>query len=273
MRLAEPATESATDAASNAAPIRGLALRFNRRWRQLASALSFLLFGLTALLLSVLALPVLFITVRDPLARQRRVRVLIRAGMRSFWAWMRGLGLFTCTVRGIQHLRAPRQIVIANHPTLIDAILLLSLIDDAVCIAKQGLAGNRFVGHLLRAAGYIVNDSGPTMVDAARASLAQGARLLIFPESTRTVPGAPIRLRRGAAQVAARTGSAVVTVTIRVSEPLLHKGTSWHDMPLAVPHFDVEVQPPIDVTQIVSASRNPALAARALNERLQKRYE
>lgn len=248
------------------------AAQLNRRWRQIASGLCFLLFGSGALTLGVLAPPVLKLFVRDPRRRQQRMRALIRGGMRFFWGCMRAVGVLSYSVRGAEHLAQPRLVVVANHPTLVDAVLLLGLIDNAVCIAKEALGRNPFVGPALRAAGYIINDDATAMTEAARAALQGGARLLVFPESTRTKPGAPVRFQRGAAQIAVRAESRVATVTIRVSQPFLHKGTSWHDMPPAVPHFDVEVQPPIEVAPIVSASRSPALAARELNQRMQQSY-
>lgn len=251
----------------------GLGAQLNLRWRQVASGFCFVLFGVGALVLGVLAPPLLRLFVRDPQRRERRMRALIRGGMRFFWSCMRAVGVLTCTVRGAEHLSHPQLVVVANHPTLIDAVLLLGLIDNAVCIAKEALGRNPFVGPALRAAGYIVNDDGNAMTEAARASLQSGARLLVFPESTRTKPGSPVRFQRGAAQIAVRAESRVATVTIRVSQPFLHKGTSWHDMPPAVPHFDVVVQPPIEVAPIVSASRSPALAARELNQRMQQSYE
>jgi 1-acyl-sn-glycerol-3-phosphate acyltransferase len=260
-------------AASASARAGGLGAWLNLRWRQLASGLCFVLFGAGALVLGGLAPPVLRLFVRDPERRQRRMRALIRGGMRFFWGCMRAVGVLTSTVRGAEHLNHPRLVVVANHPTLIDAVLLLGLIEDAVCIAKEALGRNVFVGPALRAAGYIINDDGNAMAEAARASLLGGSRLLVFPESTRTRPGAPVRFQRGAAQIAVRAESRVATVTIRVSQPFLHKGTSWHDMPPAVPHFDVEVLPPIEVAPIVSASRSPALAARELNQRMQQSYE
>jgi 1-acyl-sn-glycerol-3-phosphate acyltransferase len=247
--------------------------RLHRRWRQLASGLCFSIFGLFGLLYSVVLIPLAAVWMRDPQARRRRARGLIRAAMHGFWRTMQALGLFRCTVVGAEHLTAPGILIVANHPTLIDAVLLLGLIDNGACVAKRALARNRITGPALKAAGYIVSDDGPAMVEAAARELAQGGRLLVFPESTRTPLGGPLIFQRGAANIAARTGCRVVTVTIRVSEPLLYKGAPWYRMPMRVPRFDVRVQPGFETTAVVARSGNPALAARDLNARLQAIFE
>lgn len=250
-----------------------LRMRLHRRWRQLASAASFALFAAGAFAIGAFVLPPIRWFVRDALRRQRLTRAVIGRALRFFWNTMRRLGLFHCRVQGVEHLRHPGVLIVANHPTLIDAVLLLGLIEDAAVVAKEALARSRITGPAVAAAGYIVNDDGTGMIEAAACEFARGGRVLMFPESTRTPPGAPVRLLRGAANVAVRTGCRVVVVTIRVSDPVLYKGAAWHAMPWDVPRFDVTVRPPLDVAPIVAAHGSVALAARDLNARLQRIYD
>lgn len=247
--------------------------RAERRWRQAAAAVGFVVFGAWTVLLGLIVVPLLRLVIRDAARRQHAMRAAIRRSCALFWSLMQTLRLFECRVAGTEHLRRERIIVIANHPTLIDAILLLSLVDDAAVIAKSALARSVFVGPLLRAAGYVLNDDGVAMLDAASSVLARGGRLVVFPESSRSPTDGAIRLRRGAAQVAIRTGCPVVAITIRVSRPLLYKGAAWHQMPLDRPRFDVVVWPALDTAPFCQQQRSVALAARDLNERLQRFYE
>ncbi|MCS7100173.1 MAG: 1-acyl-sn-glycerol-3-phosphate acyltransferase [Burkholderiaceae bacterium] len=250
-----------------------LAARLNRRWRQVAAAFSFALFGVGALLLALGLLLPLRLLVRTPARRQRLVRAVIRRALRFFWGTMHALGLLHYRIDGVEHLAAPGALIVANHPTLIDAVLLLGLIDDAAVVAKQALARHPLTRPFIALAGYIGNDDGPAMVHAAAREFARGARVLIFPESSRTLPGARVRLTRGAAQIAARTGCPIVVVTIRVSEPLLYKGAAWHAMPMSRPRFDVKVRAPWEVASVVAAHGSVALAARDIHARLQQLYD
>jgi 1-acyl-sn-glycerol-3-phosphate acyltransferase len=253
--------------------VAGLAARLNRLWRQAASAVSFLIFGLSAAVFGLVLVPLVRLLVRDLGRRQRVVRSGVQLGMYAFWRLMTFFGLFRYELHGTEHLSERGVLIVANHPTLIDAVLLLGIVEDAAVVAKQALAASPITGATVAAAGYVVNDDGPAMVEAAARELARPGRVLVFPESTRTPRGGPVRLQRGAANIAVRTGCRVVVVTIRVSHPLLYKGAAWYDMPMAVPHFEVRVLPPFDVGPIVAAHESIALAARELNERLQRLYD
>ncbi len=251
----------------------GLPARLNRTWRQIAAGFCFVVFGIGAIVVGSLVIPVAGLFTRGPERRETVSRSIIRGGMRLFWWTMLTLRLFRCEVRGLEHLQGDRILIVANHPTLIDAVLLLGLVEDAVVVAKRALAENPITGPAVSSAGYIVNAEGPAMIADAAQVFARGGRVLVFPESTRTPPGSPVRLQRGAANIAVRTGCKVVAVTIRVSNPLLYKGAPWHAMPLETPRFDVEVKPPFEVGDIVAAHESLALAARDLNDRLQRFYD
>lgn len=254
--------------------IHALPARLHRHWRQIAAGLCFVVFGVGAVVVGSAIIPLARLVTPGAARRQAVSRAVIRGGMRAFWRTMLILRLFRCNVRGLEHLAGERILIVANHPTLIDAVLLLGLVEDAVVVAKNELAENPVTGPAVGAAGYIVNaDGGPAMVAEAARTFARGGRVLVFPESTRTPPGEPVRLQRGAANIAVRTGCRVVVVTIRVSNPLLYKGAAWHEMPLEMPQFDVEVKPPFEVTDIVAAHDSLALAARDLNDRLQQFYD
>lgn len=244
--------------------------RAGRLWRQLASGFSFLLFGVSGLLVGLLVVP--FLWLLPPERRRRAARGVIRTFMRGFWATMRGLGLFDCEVQGARHLRESNILVIANHPTLIDAVLLIGAIPQVAVIAKGALADHPVTGPALRAAQYILNDDGPSMVEGSKDEFARQGRVLVFPESTRTTPGQPVTLQRGAANIAARTNCRLVVVTIRVTEPLLHKGTKWYQMPMRRPAFRVLVSAPQDLGAVRGASANPARAARELTAAWQAMY-
>lgn len=248
--------------ADSSLPGASLADRAGRLWRRIASGLSFLLFGASGLLVGLFVVPFLWLL---PAPRRRHAgRVVIGTFMRGFWATMRGLGLFTCRVEGAEHLRESNILVIANHPTLIDAVLLIGAIPQVSVVAKRALANHLVTGPALRAAQYIVNEDGPSMVEAAMAEFARQGRVLVFPESTRTTPGVPLGLQRGAANIAARANCRLVMVTIHVTEPLLHKGTTWYQMPVRRPAFRVLVSAPQDLGAARGASANPARAAREL---------
>src|SRR3546814_9151487 len=106
---------------------------------------------------------------------------------------MRALGVSSWEIHGAERLKVPGQLIIANHPTLIDVVLLLGYIPQTDCIVKASLFHNPFTRLPLHWAGYI-GDSNPTQLVAdCVATLKAGHSLMIFPEGTRSHPGQPLQ--------------------------------------------------------------------------------
>ena len=119
--------------------------------------------------------------------------------------------------------RSGPMIVVANHPSLLDAVLLVSHLPNAVCIMKAQLMQNLLLGAGSRMARYIVNDAPLTMIRSAIAELKDGAHLVLFPEGTRTTepPVGPCAATAGV--IAARAGVPVDVLVIEMSSPYLGK--------------------------------------------------
>lgn len=114
-------------------------------------------------------------------------------------------------------------VVVANHPSLLDAVILVSQLPNAVCIMKAGLMRNLLLGAGARMARYIVNDAPLPMIRSAIEELRDGGCLVIFPEGTRTQvpPVGPCASTAGL--IAARAGVSVQACLIEMSTPYLGK--------------------------------------------------
>ena len=241
--------------------------RIDRGWRILATGLSFATFGLGGVVLGGIGAPLLHLLVRDRDRRRRIARRSIHLAFRLFVGWMRLLGVLTYQVSGRERLQRSGLLILANHPTLIDVVFLISLTPNADCVVRSGLFHNFFTGTTLRAADYLCNDSGAGLVEDCIASLRAGNNLVMFPEGTRTRPGMPLNLQRGAANIAIRGGRNITPVRIRCEPLTLTKGAPWWRVPPRRPHFtirigeDIAIQPFRDDTE-------DALAARELTRTL-----
>jgi 1-acyl-sn-glycerol-3-phosphate acyltransferase len=237
--------------------------RINYAWRVVATALSFLSFGLGGVLLRLLVFPVLALAVRDPERRSRTARAIIHHNFAAFIGLMRLLGVLTYEVHGLERLRRNGLLVLANHPTLIDVVFLVSLIENADCVVKSALARNPFTRGPVRATGYVCNDGGAELVEACIASVRSGKNLVIFPEGTRTPRSGPGRLQRGAANIAVRGVLDVTPVRIRCSPPTLSKGERWYHIPSRRFHVTIEVGEDISVASFLDGT-TAAIASRRL---------
>lgn len=240
-----------------------------RQWRVLATALCFAVFGLGGLVVRCLVYPALLLAVRDPLRRQVLSQAVIHRGFRWFVALMRAVGVLSYEVRGAERLRRRGLLILANHPSLIDVVFLISLVRHADCIVKAELARNPFTRGPVAAAGFITNSgSGADLLAGCLRSLRAGNNLIIFPEGTRTPLQGRARLQRGAAHVAVKGSVAITPVHIHSSLPMLTKGTPWWRVPQRRPHFTIEVREDIAVDPFRCAAPSDALAARRVTEHL-----
>lgn len=238
-------------------------------WRLLATALSFALFGIGGVLLRVVVFPLLALLPGDALTRRRRARAVVSWTFRRFVQFMFHSGVLTYEVEGAERLGRPGQLVIANHPSLIDVVVLIAFIRDANCVVKQSLWDNPSMRGPIRAAQFISNSGSLDMLDEAAAALQQGQTLIVFPEGTRTTPGQPPAFHRGAAAIAVRGARIVTPVVISVTPTTLTKAEPWYSIPSRRFHFRLRVGQDIDPRQF----HGPApVASRKLNEYLHQHF-
>lgn len=244
--------------------------RINWAWRLVMTGFCFALFGIGGLLLSLVWFNLLLILQRDNAKRRRLARRSIATSFQFFLWVAKTLGVLDYRINGIDTLRRERGcLVVANHPTLIDYVLLASVMPETDCLVKNALLRNPFIGGVIRAADYLVNSQADALLPASQQRLAQGGTILIFPEGTRTRPGENMKLQRGAANIAVRCASDLRIVVIHCSEHLLDKQSRWYDIPPRKPLFQVEVRERVQIKQFYDAkSQEPALAARQLNRHL-----
>ncbi len=239
-----------------------------RTLRLVATALSYLVYGLASALLWWLVYPATAWR-HPPTARPAYARRLSRRAFRFFVAWMRWTGVWDFHIEGAEHLQGQGRVIVANHPSFLDIVLLFAYVENAVCVVKPSLAKVPLVGRPIRCCGHIQADDSRTLLPAALAALREGANLILFPQGTRTPPGSPWRFQRSAARIALEAGAPVVPVFFRYRPLLLGKGQRWYHVPSRRPQVTVEVRPPLDpVTEDLPLPR----AARLLTRRLESLY-
>ena len=116
-------------------------------------------------------------------------------------------------------------IVAANHPSLLDAVMIVSRLPNAVCVMKAVLMDNLLFGAAARRARYIRNDAALEMVLSARDELQQGAHLVIFPEGSRTLDFPIDACLPSTGLIASRSKVDIQTLLIEFSTPYL--GKAW----------------------------------------------
>ncbi len=235
-------------------------------WRFCATAFCFAVFGLCGLVFGLIVFPLMRLLPGTPEIHRRRVRSMFLAVMHWFVNLMRGAGVLTYEFEGAERLGRPGQMVMANHPTLIDVVFLLGFTAQATCIVKQSLWKNPFTRWPVAAAGFVSNTPTFEMIEQAAQALLEGQSVIIFPEGTRTTPGQALQFHRGAASIAVRAATVVTPVFVHCEPTTLAKNMPWYRIPPRRVRITLRVGEDIDPAPF--RSRPAPLASRAFNEHL-----
>ena len=241
--------------------------------RLAGTAFSFSLFGIGSVVLAVVVLAPLNLVVADQERRGRLARGCVQWCFAAFVRTMIVLGVIDFETTDAAALEADRgRLVIANHPSLIDVVLIISLMQRTQCIVKHQHWRNPFLRSIFAATGYIRNDEDPhRLIDDCVRALAAGNNLIVFPEGTRTVPGRSRVLQRGFANIAVAAGAEIRLLTIRCIPTTLTRGEKWYEIPPSRPRFTLSVHEIIDAAAI-AADSPPSIAARRLTRHVAQRF-
>jgi len=183
--------------------------------RVLVKWFSFFVFGVLSLTLTAIILPFLLIFVHPRERLKKRAHRMISAAMRFFVFIMHTLGIVDLEVDNRQAYRnLSSKIIVANHPSLLDVVMLLSLVPNADCIVKAYLKSSFLMAAIARYIYILGSLDHKDLFRVCSESLEQGNCLIIFPEGTRTPRSGKTVFRKGAARIALASGCNIVPVHI-----------------------------------------------------------
>ena len=152
-------------------------------------------------------------------------RAAISSVYRGFWAFAQWLGLMRIDYSALDVLgRDAGLIIAANHPSMLDALLVIARVPRGICIMRASLMRNPFLGAGARLARYIRNDPPRGMIRSCVTNLQEGAQLVLFPEGTRTINPPINPFRPGVTLIAHLAQVPIQTVIIEAESPYLGKG-------------------------------------------------
>ncbi len=196
--------------------------------------------GLISLAWNLIAL-LLYPLLPDSIGR-RIGREAIARVYRMFWSLASWTGLMRMNANALRALAdEPGLVVVANHPSLLDAMMLIAWLPRGACVMKSELMRNPLLGPGARLAHYIRNDSPHGLVRQAVADLRAGGQVVMFPEGTRTAAPVLHPFRPGFAMIAKLAPAPIQTVFIDTESPYLGKGWPlWRLPPLPI-EFTVRI--------------------------------
>ncbi len=241
-------------------------------WRRCRTAIGFAVLGLSTVWLSTVSLPLGRLRRGNEPNDLRAQRAVHRSSHR-YLRLLAGLGLMRWSARECEALEgAVPRLVVANHPTLLDVVVLFALLPQADCIVNAERARNPFLRGLARSAGYVTNADGVLAVEECVRRLRAGRTLIIFPEGTRSPTAGLGSFQRGAAHIALRSKTPFTPVLIRCEPPTLSKGQHWYDVPDRPFELTARCLEQIVPDAVLEGGVSKSLAARQLTAELRERF-
>ncbi|MDX2469429.1 MAG: hypothetical protein QNL04_02500, partial [SAR324 cluster bacterium] len=108
--------------------------------------LAFVIFALCGAVIIYLIYPFVAIVTRDKILRRIRLQGIVSTGFMLYYIYLNNLGLIKGEILGLKNLEAEDKVIyVANHPSLLDFVLVASALPKVVCMVKAGVWNNPFL--------------------------------------------------------------------------------------------------------------------------------
>lgn len=227
-------------------------------------------FGVGAVILAVFVFPF----IRLFTLHRKDFGVVARAYVsHTFRVFLGFLNLLHVSIRKVENEDDYRnihsKIIIANHPSLLDFVYIMSLVPNSTCIVRGGLTRTPLRGVIKQA--YITNTTTfEDMCVECKKLTDMGCNVIIFPEGTRTPRHGKNNYKKGAARIALYCGCDVQPIFIGGSDKY---GLGKHDPLWSYNHvepylYDFKKLPVISIDEYKDLSE--PIAAKRLTDKMEQ---
>lgn len=227
-------------------------------------------FGIGSVVLAVLVFPWIRVFVHPKQKFQEKARAFVSASFRMFINFMRATGIIKLVVDDrAAYKNLHSKVLVANHPSLLDFVFIMSMVPNANCIVRGGLA-NGILGGVIRQC-YIVNTLDfDELCRLCKETLDDGCNVIIFPEGTRSPRHGTNPYKKGAARIAyyAKCGVQPILVGGNDKYGLGKHDPTWsfnHEEPMI---YAFKLLPEIKIDEY--AELPESIAAKRLTEKMQE---
>lgn len=238
--------------------------------RFVATAIGFLLFGVVGVLFKIVLYPYAKNYPHQDLSTQLQGRKIVGRIWRWFIRYTVFAGILEVSYHGFERLGRKGQLVLANHPSLLDVVLIFSQESRFNCIVKNDLLQNPVMTSPIKACGFLPNTESEELLEQSHQIL-QNQALLLFPEGTRTGWDGIVKLHRGAVSIGLRSATVITPLVIKMHPFNFKKGQPWYKIPKGRIHYELIVGEDIDPQQWLAEKPLP-IAARRLNTYLENYF-
>lgn len=199
-------------------------------FRVFFAALFFSVFGLGALFLSQIVFRLLSIFIKDENKLTDLSRRITASSFKLYLFSGQICRIFKISIEGTDKIAKDKgMIFIANHPSLLDIVIFISVVPHATCLMKEAIIHNPFMKGIARCNRYIANSEGTDeIMQKCRNALLNGDNLIIFPEGTRTTDENKLKFTHGFSSIALTGNFNIRPAVIHFHGDCLRKTTPWY---------------------------------------------
>ncbi|MDE5899396.1 MAG: 1-acyl-sn-glycerol-3-phosphate acyltransferase [Treponemataceae bacterium] len=227
-------------------------------------------FGTGSVFLAIFVFPWIRVFVHPRWKFQTAARAYVSRTFRFFVNFMRAVGAVSLKVSDREQFRnIHSKVIVANHPSILDFVFIMSMVPNANCIVRGGLTKTVLAGVIKQA--YIVNSLDfDELCRLCKQTLDDGNNVIIFPEGTRTPRHGSNPYKKGAARIAYYAGCDVQPVFVGGNDKY---GLGKHDPFWSYNHtekyvYDFKLLPEIKIADYQNLTET--IAAKRLTEKMQE---
>ena len=236
----------------------------------ISKIIAIICFGLGAVLLAIFVFPF----IRLFTLHKKDFGIIARAYVsHTFRVFLGNLNICKTSLLIVDDKEAYRnihgKIIIANHPSLLDFVYIMSLVPNSTCIVRGGLTHTPLRWVIKQA--YITNttDFNDVLVECKKLT-DKGCNVIVFPEGTRSPRVGRNNYKKGAARIALYCNCDVLPLFIGGSDKY---GLGKFDPLWSYNHvepylYDIKMLPVISIEQFKGLSE--PIAAKHLTEEMEK---
>ena len=243
---------------------------FSYTYYCVSKLVAMLSFGIGAIILAILVFPF----IRLFTLAHKDFGIIARAYVsHTFRVFLKNLEICKTSILKVEDRQAFRDIhskvIIANHPSLLDFVYIMSLVPNSTCIVRGSLTRTPLRGVIKQA--YITNntDFNEVLVECKKLT-DKGCNVIVFPEGTRSPRVGQNNYKKGAARIALYCGCDVQPLFIGGSDKygLGKTDPLWSYNHVEKYLYDIKMLPVIKIDQFKELS--DTIAAKHLTEEMEK---
>ncbi|WP_109078576.1 lysophospholipid acyltransferase family protein [Aggregatibacter kilianii] len=232
------------------------------------TAIGFLFWGVAGTLLQLVLYP--YARKQSTLQTQLKIRRFVGGIWYYFVRYLSYAGVLEVNYKGFEKLGRAGQLILPNHPSLLDVVLILGKVPTLNCIVKKELLNNPTMRNQILACGFLPNTESVELLEQSHEVL-QNEALLLFAEGTRTGWDGEVKLNRGAVSIGLRSAKVITPVVIRMNPLNFKKGQPWYKIPHKRIQYELIVGDDIDPQDWLKEQSIP-MASRRLTKYLENYF-